>query len=231
MGIIIYNNPLTYSIIKEHDFITIKLNGNIENIYVSLLKENSCEENTFDIIKNSELLTDIVIYRLPIIDGLYKIKIDIEGVITYYNFLYYDNLLKSIINDIEIVLCNSSTCNNCIEVNNNDLTRVLLKIMSYYILMKQYYSEFLDSSLDCLKCILEDANKCILLNEKILSNRENLDLFNKIISTFYLIFYYFDKVKYLDEDIDKKFKYNRIKHCIILKGLNINCIESKINLI
>ena len=36
MGIIIYNNPLTYSIIKEHDFITIKLNGNIENIYVSL---------------------------------------------------------------------------------------------------------------------------------------------------------------------------------------------------
>ena len=231
MGIIIYNNPLTYSIIKEHDFITIKLNGNIENIYVSLLKENSCEENTFDIIKNSELLTDIVIYRLPIIDGLYKIKIDIEGVITYYNFLYYDNLLKSIINDIEIVLCNSSTCNNCIEVNNNDLTRVLLKITSYYILMKEYYGEFLDSSLDCLKCTIRDSNKCLLLNEKILTNQENLDLFNKIISSFYLIFYYFDKISYPDEDIDKKFKYDKIKHCIISKGLNINCIETKINLI
>lgn len=228
---VIYDNPLTYSIIKNQDFIIIKLNENLENISVSLLKQNTCEENTFDILKDPELLIDTIVYRLPIIDGIYQIKINIQGVITNYNFLYYDNLLKSIINDVEIVLCNSLNCNNCREIDNKDLTRVLLKIISYYILMKEYYGEFLDSSLDCLKCTIEDSNKCLLLNEKILTNQENLDLFNKIISSFYLIFYYFDKVSYPDEDIDKKFKYDKIKHCIISKGLNINCIETKINLI
>ena len=118
---VIYDNQLTYSIIKNQDFIIIKLNENLENISVSLLKQNTCEENTFDILKDPELLIDTIVYRLPIIDGIYQIKINIQGVITNYNFLYYDNLLKSIINDVETVLCNSLNSAPLLAVNKNEI--------------------------------------------------------------------------------------------------------------
>ena len=92
----------------------------------------------------------------------------------------------------------------------------------------KYNSAFLDKSFECLECSLIDANQCLLMNEKILSKKENIELFNKVISTFYLGFYFAEKIHSANEDIDKKFKYNKIKSCIISKGISTDCIENNI---
>ena len=225
----IYNNSLGYTISKEDDTFTITVNTGINNIAVALYREDSCKDNTYITIKEPEIITESITFKLPIIDGLYKLSIIIDENIYDYFFPYYGNLLKSIINDVELVLCDSESCKDCGDVSNKDLTSVLLKMMSYYILTMKYNSAFLNKSFECLECSLIDANQCLLMNEKILSKKENTELFNKVISTFYLGFYFAEKVHSANEDIDKKFKYNKIKSCIISKGISTDCIENNIN--
>ena len=148
----IYNNSLGYTISKEDDTFTITVNTGINNIAVALYREDSCKDNTYITIKEPEIITESITFKLPIIDGLYKLSIIIDENIYDYFFPYYGNLLKSIINDVELVLCDSEGCKDCGDVSNKDLTSVLLKMISYYILTMKYNNAFLNKSFECLEC-------------------------------------------------------------------------------
>ena len=220
---------LWYSITRNGDAITISSNTGLPiNIKVSI--KESCQDNKYNQIQEYNTTTTIS-FNLPYDDGKYKIEITNNQNETYtYYIPKYDNMLKSLISDIELVLCDCKCkhCNDCTQTTEKDYSSVLLKLLSYYVLNKEYYEAFLNIVFECTECALEDAFKCVLLNEKVYGNSENTELFKKIISHFYLGFYY-GKLGYINnlEETNKLFNYDRIYHCIKNNGINTTCIENK----
>ena len=81
-----------------------------------------------------------ITFNLPYEDGKYKIDITNDQNQTFTYFIpKYDNMLKSLINDIELVLCDCKckNCDDCIQTTEKDYSSVLLKLLSYYVLNKQ----------------------------------------------------------------------------------------------
>ena len=220
---------LWYSITRNGDAITISSNTGLPiNIKVSI--KESCQDNKYNQIQEYNTTTTIS-FNLPYDDGKYKIEITNNQNETYtYYIPKYDNMLKSLISDIELILCDCKCkhCNDCTQTTEKDYSSVLLKLLSYYVLNKEYYEAFLNIVFECTECALEDAFKCVLLNEKVYGNSENTELFKKIISHFYLGFYY-GKLGYINnlEETNKLFNYDRIYHCIKNSGINTTCIENK----
>lgn len=220
---------LWYSITRNRDAITISSNTGLPiNIKVSI--KESCQDNKYNQIQEYNTTTTIS-FNLPYDDGKYKIEITNNQNETYtYYIPKYDNMLKSLISDIELILCDCKCkhCNDCTQTTEKDYSSVLLKLLSYYVLNKEYYEAFLNIVFECTECALEDAFKCVLLNEKVYGNSENTELFKKIISHFYLGFYY-GKLGYINnlEETNKLFNYDRIYHCIKNSGINTTCIENK----
>lgn len=175
---------------------------------------------------------------LPLVDGDYKILIERTkfGVLldsAEYIFPYYPNLLKSIISEIQYFLCNCS-CKECDDCNKNEVSALstLLKTFSYYTILHKYYSRFYDTVFKCLKCDILDLNNCILLNEKILGNAQNESLLKKVLSSFYLSFYFAEFFNAEDEEseieINNIFKYSEISKCIKTTNVDIDCITNQI---
>lgn len=220
---------LWYSITRNGDTIIISSNTGLSiNIKVSI--KESCQDNKYNQIQEYNTTTTIS-FNLPYDDGKYKIEITNNQNETYtYYIPKYDNMLKSLISDIELILCDCKCkhCNDCTQTTEKDYSSVLLKLLSYYVLNKEYYEAFLKIVFECTECALEDAFKCVLLNEKVYGNSENTELFKKIISHFYLGFYY-GKLGYINnlEETNKLFNYDRIYHCIKNSGINTTCIENK----
>lgn len=220
---------LWYSITRNGDAITISSNTGLPiNIKVSI--KEFCQDNKYNQIQEYNTTTTIS-FNLPYDDGKYKIEITNNQNETYtYYIPKYDNMLKSLISDIELILCDCKCkhCNDCTQTTEKDYSSVLLKLLSYYVLNKEYYEAFLNIVFECTECALEDAFKCVLLNEKVYGNSENTELFKKIISHFYLGFYY-GKLGYINnlEETNKLFNYDRIYHCIKNSGINTICIENK----
>jgi len=220
---------LWYSINKSGYTITISSNTGLPiNIKISI--KESCKENIYLQLQEYNTSSSIT-FNLPYDDGKYKIDITNDQNQTFTYFIpKYDNMLKSLISDIELVLCDCKCkhCDDCTQTTEKDYSSVLLKLLSYYVLNKQYYEGFLNIVFECTECAIEDAFKCTLLNEKVYGNSDNTELFKKIISHFYLGFYY-GKLGYINnlEETNKLFNYNRIYHCIKNSGINTTCIENK----
>lgn len=219
---------LWYSITRNGDAITVSSNTGLPiNIKISV--KESCKNNIYTVIKEYNT-NSILTFYLPFEDGKYKIVITNNNEEYTYLIPKYDNMLKSVINDVELVLCDCSCkhCDDCNDTTEKDYSSVLLKILSYYVLNKEYYEAFLNIVFECTECALEDSFKCILLNEKVYGNSDNTELFKKIISHFYLGFYY-GKLGYTNnlEETNKLFNYDRVYHCIQNSGINTTCIENK----
>lgn len=173
--------------------------------------------------------------KLPSIDGVYKIKLDrvygntiidtVEGLYPYYGML-----IKSIIEEMEYFLCGCG-CDSCDDCNKDEKTSlsILLKSFSYYTLLYPFYQRFYGVIFKCLNYSISDIANCILLSEKVIGSSEKEDLFKKIISSFYLAFYFAESYGASDpEVIKKKYKYDKIIKCIKANNTDIECIKNNI---
>lgn len=173
--------------------------------------------------------------KLPSIDGVYKIKLDriygntitdtVEGLYPYYGML-----IKSIIEEMEYFLCGCG-CETCDDCNKDEKTylSILLKSFSYYTLLYPFYQRFYGVVFKCLNYSISDIANCIMLSEKVIGSAEKEDLFKKIISSFYLAFYFAESYGASDtEAIKKKFKYDKIIKCIKANNTDIECIKNNI---
>ena len=125
---------LWYSITRNGDAIIISSNTGLSiNIKVSI--KESCQDNKYNQIQEYNTTTTIS-FNLPYDDGKYKIEITNNQNETYtYYIPKYDNMLKSLISDIELILCDCKCkhCNDCTQTTEKDYSSVLLKLLSYNI--------------------------------------------------------------------------------------------------
>ena len=207
------------------------------SVYVSVFISEDCKENYKEVIKPT-LVDFEETFKLPFIDGKYKIKINrvAENTIidtVEYIYPYYGLLLKSIINDLEKLLCDCK-CKNCDDCSKDEqsILKVFLKSFSYYTLMYKYYPRFYDAIFNCIDCNILETTNCIIINEKVLGNFNNETLLYKTLSAFYYSFYYAEYYNANTEEdkllINNKFKINRISKCKDLDNTNIDCLAKQI---
>lgn len=208
---------------------------------IRVFKQESCLNNTF--VECGVYLDFLTFKEIKILsgDGAYKFLISytevILGVPTIvvkeHNFLYFDGLLYSLINDIEHLLCNCEciSCDDCYE-NDKEVSDTLLKLISYFTVTNKYYNGYFQAAYECLECSIIDANQCLLLNEKVIGKTENILLLKKTVALYYLTFYYAEYAQAITDEekayVDLKFKFLKIKKCIANLGINIQCIIDNI---
>lgn len=224
-----------YKIDIEKDSFKVRSYTSEDIVRVTLYVSDNCEGTYEKVIDTYEVDFEET-KKFPLIDGIYKIHIE-----RVYNntivdqdellYPYYNMLLTSIISDIERILCNCS-CSDCGDdcLNNElDNAKLLLKVFSYHTLLYKYYPRFYDSVFSCLHCDIADINNCNMVSEKLSGNSELKDMLKKILSAFYLSFYFAEYYTVTDkESVNIKFKYDKLKNCIKATDVNINCIKEKI---
>ena len=216
-----------YDITKKGNTITI-LNTANEIIYVEIYTRRTCNGEDSELIKQETLgPNDSQTFKFPIKDGLYNVEIYNDNFSESYTIPVFDNLLKSLVEDIEDYFCGEcGCCANC-EGEEDKRAELLLKLMSFYIVNRKYVSGFVDKAMECLECSILEANFCYLYSEMISDNKENKQLYDNVIATFYIAFYMSDFI-FSDENLDEKYQYDKIKNCILAQGINTTCIEEKI---
>ena len=222
----IVNNQIIIRNLQSEDIV-------MATIYVS----ENCSDNFREVIKSYTIDFEETV-KLPVIDGSYKIKIDriVDNVVIdtdEYIYPYYGLLLGSIIDELEYFLCGCN-CKDCDDCNKDEKSAlsIMLKSFSYYTLLYKYYPRFYDAVFKCMNCSILDINNCILRNEKFLGVSQNEDLLEKILSAFYLSFYFAEYYNAVDDSakelINKKFKYNKLIKCIKTTNADIDCITNQI---
>ena len=212
-----------FSLTRDNNsFLILSNDGN--SIIVKLGYKDSCSNDIVSL--NTYTTNTSIVLNLPINDNLYILEI-INNIGDSYiiEIPKYNTLLKSLIEDIELVLCDCGCkhCEDCKESTNKDYTSTLLKLLSFYTLNKQYFQVYLDIVFECTKCNILDTNQCILINEKVYGNADNTRLLKQILSSFYIAFYYGST-----QDYKSLFNYNYTYKCIKNIGIDLSCIENKI---
>ena len=226
-----------YKLTIVDNILKVKNLSSETSVYISVFISENCKENYKEVIK-STLVDFEETFKLPFIDGKYKIKIDrvVENTIidtVEYIYPYYGLLLKSIINDLEKLLCNCKCkdCDDCVK-DEQSILKIFLKSFSYYTLMYKYYPRFYDAIFNCNDCDILETTNCIIINEKVLGNFNNEKLLYKILSAFYYSFYYAEYYNANTEEdkllINNKFKINIISKCKDLDNTNIDCLTKQI---
>ena len=217
--------------------ITIRNTQAEDIIRATIYVTEDCSEDFREVIKPYLIDFEETI-KLPMIDGSYMIKIDrffgntlIDS--DEYIYPYYGMLLKSIISELDYFLCGCD-CKDCDDCKKDEKSalNIILKTFSYYTLLYKYYPRFYDAVFKCLNCSILDINSCILRNENFIGNSDNQDLLEKILSAFYLSFYYAEyynaPTSASKEIVNKKFKYDKLIKCIKTTNTDISCITNQI---
>lgn len=232
-----FTNP-DYTITRDLNNITVKkINGSQNKVEVQVFEKNGCHTNSF--IKISEVIEvdEVFSLKIPFKNGVYKLRITVTDPITEsftykeYQFSNYSKLLDSIITDVEDQLCGCD-CKDCGEDcgDKKQINITLLKIMSFYFMNKEYYQFFINTASDCISCSLYEGINCLITQESILGKADSEQIFKEMIAYFYIVFYLAEKSIYncCPDEIDKKFKFDKISKCIKKLGVDINCIQHTI---
>lgn len=219
-----------YSLTRSGDKVIIRKLNEFVDIVVSFYKRSSCDTGEFSEIYLNEIMgEEQFVVRLPIEDGLYKIEVITSEYTDSYVFPVFETLLSSLVNNIEEYFCDNCGCQQGCEERGDKRLEILTKLLIFYSLNKQYLGGILDKALGCTECAMYEALNCYLYNETIGGNPKLKELYDKIVGTFYLTFYYSHSIFSDTEDRNKKFKYNKIKDCLILKNIPTECIKNKLD--
>lgn len=175
----------------------------------------------YNIVKVSDIRNVSGIYQLQITLGNYK------DIVEYPN---YNILLKSVVEDIENILCKCpcEDCPDCKE-DNKTLLDVTFKVILYYSLTGKYYQSKLSKLLSCIGCELKEESICLIVNSVINGNKQNIILLKKLLAMYYLAFYHTDNsTNCQTTSINTIYKYNSIKGCLVNLGIDLNCIDRKL---
>lgn len=231
----INNNKLGFQIKRNLETITITNTGN-KQIEFKLFYQQNCKSYT-ELTDHIEV-EDSIDLRIPITDGKYKIRIISTDITTdifeyvEYSFTTFNYLLKSIVQDVERYITNCYDCTNCkkcIDVQEDIEAILVTKMLSFYILNREYYDSFFNNGLSCIECSILDMMNCLTLAEITQDKVTKSELNKQIISYLYFIFYLAEKSIYTccTSEVDDKFKIFRLKK-YLEKNINTNCIEAAI---
>jgi hypothetical protein len=190
------NLDITYKISKvTSDFSTL--------IHTGIIKPNA---------------TEILKFKT---DGFYSVTLTtIENTATPpIEIKYFNNTLTSYISSSESTLCGCTPCKDCKDCNEcEDYLSTILRGISFTALMAPTYGPYLDLVMDDIKTEISDEVLCNLLEEKVHGKAGIKKLVTKIISGYYLGFFYKDLALAFDEEerdyVKKKYKAEKIFKCL-----------------
>lgn len=233
----IVDNILGFSLKKTINNIIIdNLSEDIPRVMTAtLFLQQNCSNTSFKQTSSNMIVEDVLSIQIPKIDGTYKLRLTFtkntgEFINKEYLFTTYKNLLESFIEDTQDILCDLN-CNNCEEKDKKlKESRLVLNMMSYYTLNKEYYSKLFNIGLDCIKCTILDNINSNRVNNSFYGKKENEVVYKKMIGYFYLVFYFGQKYTYTccPEEIDRFFKSDTIFKCLDSINLDVDCVELKI---
>ena len=148
-------------------------------------------------------------------------------------FPYYPQILASLADDLESVLCGCpcSNCDGCVD--DKKLLNVTTKVLLYYTLSGEYYQSKFGQALNCISCSLSKEAICILLNEQIRGGSElNKRFLKKILAIFYISFYLMEVGRNCTveengkiQDWTTNFHFDKVKRCLEGLGIDLDCIR------
>lgn len=221
---------MSYTISRNGRRLTIT-KTNIPTLYVDIFSQVSCEEDECINCLGTPITTDIYEIVLPNKDSTYIVTIkDNIFIDDTHTFTVYDTFLKTVIEDIEYVLCGCKceTCDDC-DKKEKDYLSAITRILTYMILHNGLYYKYLEKSNHCVKCGILDLNTCQLASEAVLGNSDSTLLMKQIIAYYYLVLYYTDFL--FESDNTEKilsYKYMTMLKCIKKLGIDVECIRDSI---
>lgn len=216
---------LVYNFRKYKDVYTIENNGLVPLTYTVVKVE--CDSTTT--VGTGEILVGQTI-TLPIkhVDGVYRIIIS-DSVLeeTLPDILFYNNLLLTIIDGTEEILCGCNGCNTCHDCKTCDTELLTITaILAYSFVNNPTYSTYINNIAEELKCDIDSKVLCLLTNIQVLGKTEVEDLLMEIVALYFLSFYLYDLFNAQDaeeaEYIKVKYLSSKIMKCIRKLGININ---------
>lgn len=189
----IVDNILGYSLRRTINNIVIKnLSEDITQILTTtLFLQKNCSNTSFKQVSSNMVVEDVLSIQIPKLDGTYKLRLTFtkqtgEFLNKEFIFATYKNLLESFIDDAQDILCDLN-CNNCEKEEDKKLkeSRLVLNMMSYYILNKEYYSNIFEIGSDCVKCTILDNLNCNRVDRSFYGKKEDETVYKKMIGYFY----------------------------------------------
>ena len=179
----IVDNILGFSLKKTINNIIIdNLSEDIPRVMTAtLFLQQNCSNTSFKQTSSNMIVEDVLSIQIPKIDGTYKLRLTFtkntgEFINKEYLFTTYKNLLESFIEDTQDILCDLN-CNNCEEKDKKlKESRLVLNMMSYYILNKEYYSKIFNIGLDCIKCTILDNINSNRVNNSFYGKKHSLEM-------------------------------------------------------
>jgi hypothetical protein len=211
---------LNYTYIKYKDVHTLKNNESI-NMNYEILKD-SCDVSTS--ISTGVIAPGNTITINFATDGNYTINLSTINDTDSFNIKYFQNLLKSFITDAEKVLCGCTPCKDCEECNEcQDYLSAFMKAFSINTINFPSYQDYFEAIAQNNVCDFTNEVLCIILNEKVFGSASVKELMLKILSYYYLAFYFRDYSLALDSEeqnyITVKYKFDKISKCIKKLGI------------
>ncbi len=139
------------------------------------------------------LVTQKITLPIKFTDGVYSLKIsDNTSEELLPDILFYDNLLYSIVKNVEKSICgcgDNTPCKDCEQSECNLLLNTITSMTTVSILDTVKYSEFVANAQKNLKCSIDEATLCYLTNLQILGKQDTKRLLLNIVCAYYLAFY------------------------------------------
>lgn len=169
------------------------------------------------VVAPSEQRTIVLAY-----DGQYKLfLIDENNEASEIKVLHYLSLINSILSDIQYILCDCAEDSNCPDCTHAGATAkelsTVLRIFSYISLTHPQYTAFLAVVFESLKCSVDELTRMLVSDELMTGKGNYVELLKKILSFYYLAFYYSEIKSSSIEELDylnTKFQFTELSTCI-----------------
>lgn len=220
---------LKYIYAKSEDTHKIKNIGPTPLSYI--ISTFDCEEKV--LFKTGEILTDqTVILPINYIDSIYSLELS-DGIESEeFSIHQYNNLLKSIIYNIEEVVCGCDNCgcSDCNDVDPCGLSlNTLISIFSYFFVVSPSLNSYVEIIGEYLKCDIKADVLCYISKQQINGEQDTQDLYYKIIGVYYAAFYYSEFAKATTPEerafVSMKYKFLKIAKCLKKVGVDLSDIE------
>lgn len=217
-----------FTILKKNNTLEIT-NVGTQTIKFSITRDDTCNTSTYQNINISIPLGKSESINLPLIKGTYKIELNNGIHYKEYIYTYYPEILKSFIEDFQKVMCEGkTTCHSCDKSSQSDrdlLKSLIIKMLVYNSLVGKYSCKYFKVLSKYIQCDIEKDFDCMKFEEMVSGNIKGDKFLKKIISLYYLTFYYMEKdLSIVCDEIDDKFKFNQLKNCL-LGVSNLLCLE------
>lgn len=174
---------IQYTFVKKVDHY-ILINGNATPMAYTLFKKSGEIVHTNTLPANSSSTIDFKE------DGHYYIELEVESETAIIpEFYVFYNLLRSFIEDIRILFCDCSDCN---DAGCNEALGAMAKAISYnefmYHIYRDKFQALTQTMLEDLEAAMTKCNNMEIVHGKVSYN----SVFNQYLINYYLAFFYTD---------------------------------------